>query len=40
MAVTAEKQLMTKATATTPTEMGVTKGTSGTMSVEQYLKRI
>ena len=31
---------MTKVTVTTPTEMGVTKHTSGTMSVEQYSKRI
>ena len=40
MTVTTKQRLITKVTATTPTEIGVTKPTSRTMSVEQYSKRI
>ena len=40
MTVTTKQRLMTKLTATTPTEIGVTKPTSRTMFVEQYSKRI
>ena len=40
VAVTTYQQLVTKVTATTPSETGITKPTSGRMSVEQYLKKI